>query len=49
MPPEDELQEGMLENEEEDGLEAASGAPWRDRLSAEMSALKEANHDHNYL
>ena len=32
MPPEDELQEGMPEDEGEDGLEATSGAPWRDRL-----------------
>ena len=47
MPLEDELQDGMLEDEEEDGLEATSGAPWcrQDWLSAEVSALEEGNHD----
>ena len=49
MPPEDELQDGMPEDEGDDGLEAASGAPWRDRLSAEVSALAEVDHDHDYL
>ena len=41
MPPEDELQDGMLEDEGEDGLETTSGAPWcqQDWLSVEVSAL----------
>ncbi|CAK6961772.1 uncharacterized protein LOC119013056 [Scomber scombrus] len=44
MPPEDELQDAMPEEEEEEeknGLEAVNGAPWRDWLSAEVSALEE--------
>ena len=49
MPPEDELQDVMPEDEGEDRLEAASGAPWQDRLSAEVSALEEVNPDHDYL
>ncbi|KAK0131523.1 Protein ALP1-like [Merluccius polli] len=49
MPPEDELQDTMPEDEGENGLEAVSGAPWRDRLSVEVSALEEVNPDHDYL
>ncbi|CAK6979926.1 uncharacterized protein LOC125891523 [Scomber scombrus] len=51
MPPEDELQDAMPEDEEEEenGLEAVSGAPWWDWLSAEVSALEEVILDHNYL
>ncbi|KAK0139039.1 Protein ALP1-like [Merluccius polli] len=49
MPPEDELQDAMPEDEGENGLEAVSGAPWRDRLSVEVSALEEVNPDHDYL
>ncbi|KAK0130870.1 hypothetical protein N1851_034452 [Merluccius polli] len=41
MPPEDELQDAVPEDEGENGLEAVSGAPWRDRLSVEVSALEE--------
>ncbi|KAG7221143.1 hypothetical protein INR49_017521, partial [Caranx melampygus] len=41
MAPEDEEQDDMPEDEGENGLEAASGAPWRDQLSAEVSALEE--------
>ncbi|CAK6982373.1 PREDICTED: uncharacterized protein LOC109641528 [Scomber scombrus] len=46
MPPQDELQDAMPEDEEEEEenrLEAVSGFPWRDRLSAEVSALEEAS------
>ena len=49
MPPEDELQDAMEEDEGENGLEAASGALWRDQLSAEVSALEEVIPDHDYL
>ena len=49
MPPEDELQDNMPEDEGEEGLEATSDAPWPDQLSAEVSALEEVNHDHDYL
>ncbi|XP_028254286.1 putative nuclease HARBI1 [Parambassis ranga] len=41
MAPEDGVQEDMPEDEGENGLEAASGAPWWDQLSAEVSALEE--------
>ena len=49
VPPEDEVQDIMPEDEGEEGLEAVSGAPWRDRLSAEVSALEEGIPDHDYL
>ncbi|KAK0152126.1 Protein ALP1-like [Merluccius polli] len=49
MPPEDKLQDAMPEDEGENGLEAVSGAPWRDRLSVEVSALEEVIPDHDYL
>ena len=49
MPPEDEVQDAIPEDEGENGLEAVTGAPWRDRLSAEVSALEEGNPDHDYL
>ena len=42
MPPEDELQDNMLEDDREKGLEAASSAPWRDQLSA----LEEVHPDY---
>lgn len=45
MPPEDELQDAMEEDEGENGLEAVSGALWRDQLSA----LEEVIPDHDYL
>ena len=49
ISPEDELQDIMLEDEGENGFKAASGAPWQDQLSAEVSALEEVNPDHDYL
>ncbi|XP_042577424.1 protein ALP1-like [Cyprinus carpio] len=44
--------EEMAEEEEDEGghaLETVSGAPWRDQLSAEVSALEEVPADHDYL
>ncbi|KAJ8280148.1 hypothetical protein GJAV_G00051090 [Gymnothorax javanicus] len=49
MAPEDEPEEDVEEVEGEHGLEAVSGAVWRDQLSAEVSALEEVLHDHDYL
>ncbi|KAL7380569.1 hypothetical protein ABVT39_019890 [Epinephelus coioides] len=49
MAPEDEMQDDMPEDEGENGLEAVSGAPWWDQLSAEVSALEEGVLDHDYL
>lgn len=49
MAPEDEVLDDMSEDEGENGLEAVSGAPWRDQLSAEVSALEEGLVDHEYL
>ncbi|KAL7400140.1 hypothetical protein ABVT39_007077 [Epinephelus coioides] len=49
MAPEDEVQGDMPEDEGENGLEAVSGAPWRNQLSAEVSALEEGVLDHDYL
>ncbi|KAM4561961.1 uncharacterized protein V3H82_015823 [Fundulus diaphanus] len=50
MAPEDEVQDDMPEDEEgENVLEAVSGAPWRDQLSAEVSALEEVLPDHDYI
>ncbi|XP_028254436.1 protein ALP1-like [Parambassis ranga] len=49
MAPEDGVQEDMPEDEGENGLEVASGAPWRDQLSAEVSALEDGILDHDYL
>ncbi|XP_049913330.1 uncharacterized protein LOC126398151 [Epinephelus moara] len=46
---EDEVLDDMPENEGENGLEAVSGAPWQDQLSAEVSALEEGLVDHDYL
>ena len=46
---EDEPEEDVEEDEGENGLEASSGAPWRDQLSAEVSALEEAPPDHEYF
>ncbi|CAL8289893.1 unnamed protein product [Arctogadus glacialis] len=46
---EDEPEDDVEEDEGGDGLEAASGAPWRDQLSAEVSALEEAPPDHQYI
>ncbi|XP_036002871.1 protein ALP1-like [Fundulus heteroclitus] len=50
MAPEDEVQDDMPEDEEgENVLEAASGAPWRDQLSPEVPALEEVLPDHDYI
>ncbi|CAJ1087248.1 protein ALP1-like isoform X1 [Xyrichtys novacula] len=45
MAPEEDVQDGMPGDEVEDRLEAVSGARWRNRLSAEVSALEEVDHD----
>ncbi|XP_059914034.1 putative nuclease HARBI1 [Gadus macrocephalus] len=45
---EDEPEDDVEEDEGGDGLEV-SGAPWRDQLSAEVSALEEAPPDHQYI
>ncbi|CAJ1087232.1 piggyBac transposable element-derived protein 4-like [Xyrichtys novacula] len=47
MAPEEDVRDGMPGDEVEDRLEAVSGAHWRDRLSAEVSALEEVDHDHD--
>ncbi|XP_045889960.1 putative nuclease HARBI1 [Micropterus dolomieu] len=49
VAPEDEPEEDEAEDEGENGLETVSGAPWRDQLSAEVSALEEVPPDHQYL
>ena len=49
MAPEDEHEEDDAEDEGEQVLETVSGAPWRDQLSAEVSALEEVPIDHDYL
>ncbi|KAL7373243.1 hypothetical protein ABVT39_002207 [Epinephelus coioides] len=49
MAPEGEVLDDMSEDEGENGLEAVSGAPWQDQLSAEVSALEEGLVDHDYL
>lgn len=49
MVPEHEEHDGMPEDEGENWLEAVSGAPWRDRLSAEVSALEGDQSDHDYI
>ncbi|XP_024866356.1 protein ALP1-like [Kryptolebias marmoratus] len=46
---EDEPEEDVAEDEGEAGLEAVSGALWRDQLSAEVSALEEVPADHDYF
>ncbi|CAM4597615.1 unnamed protein product [Leuciscus chuanchicus] len=48
MAPEDEHEEDDAEDEGEHVLETVSGAPWRDQLSAEVSALEEVPIDHDY-
>lgn len=49
VAPEDEPEEDGAEDDEgEAGLEAVSGALWRDQLSAEVSALEEVPPDHDY-
>ncbi|XP_019222771.1 putative nuclease HARBI1 [Oreochromis niloticus] len=49
VAPEDEPEEDGAEDDEGDaGLEAVSGALWRDQLSAEVSALEEVPPDHDY-
>uniref|UniRef100_A0A3B3YQL6 DDE Tnp4 domain-containing protein n=1 Tax=Poecilia mexicana TaxID=48701 RepID=A0A3B3YQL6_9TELE len=48
IAPENEA-EVAEEDEGEAGLEAVSGALWRDQLSAEVSALEEILPDHDYL
>uniref|UniRef100_A0AAZ1WV53 DDE Tnp4 domain-containing protein n=1 Tax=Oreochromis aureus TaxID=47969 RepID=A0AAZ1WV53_OREAU len=47
VAPEDEPEDDV-QDEGEAGLEAGSGALWRDRLSAEVSALEEVPLDHDY-
>ncbi|XP_045930212.1 putative nuclease HARBI1 [Micropterus dolomieu] len=49
VAPEDEPEEDVAEDEWENGLETVSGAPWRDQLSAEVSALEEVPPDHQYF
>ncbi|CAJ1087296.1 protein ALP1-like isoform X1 [Xyrichtys novacula] len=49
MAPEEDVRDGMPGDEVEDRLEAVSGARWQDRLSAEVSALEEVDHDHDDL
>lgn len=49
VPAEDDVKDVMPEGEEESGLEAISGAPWRDCLSAEVSALEKVIPDHDYI
>ena len=46
---EDEPEDDVEEDEGGDGLEAVSGAPWRDQLSAEVSALEEAPGEKLFL
>ncbi|KAF3860042.1 hypothetical protein F7725_000297 [Dissostichus mawsoni] len=48
MAPEEDIVEDVAEDEGENVLEAVSGAPWRDQLSAEVSALEEVPGDHDY-
>ncbi|CAI5669854.1 unnamed protein product [Oreochromis niloticus] len=47
VAPEDEPEDDT-QDEGEAGLEAGSGSPWWDRLSAEVSALEEVPLDHDY-
>ncbi|CAM4652730.1 unnamed protein product [Leuciscus chuanchicus] len=49
MALEDEHEEDEHEDEGEHVLETVSGAPCRDQLSAEVSALEEVPIDHDYL
>ncbi|XP_033935689.1 uncharacterized protein [Pseudochaenichthys georgianus] len=49
MAPEEDTVEDAAEDEGENVLEAVSGAPWRDQLSAEVSALEEVPGDHDYV
>ncbi|XP_067270852.1 putative nuclease HARBI1 [Pseudorasbora parva] len=51
MGPEDEHEDDQDVAEDEGGqdLETVSGAPWRDQLSAAVSALEEVPADHDYL
>ncbi|XP_033957729.2 putative nuclease HARBI1 [Pseudochaenichthys georgianus] len=49
MAPEEDTVEDVAEDEGENVLEAVSGAPWRDQLSAEVSALEEVPGDHDYV
>ncbi|XP_019208221.2 putative nuclease HARBI1 [Oreochromis niloticus] len=44
----DEEPEDDVQDEGETGVEAVSGAHWRDQLSAEVSALEEVPPDHDY-
>ncbi|CAI5675809.1 unnamed protein product [Oreochromis niloticus] len=44
----DEEPEDDAQDEGETGVEAVSGAHWRDQLSAEVSALEEVPPDHDY-
>ncbi|KAJ4927931.1 hypothetical protein JOQ06_015732 [Pogonophryne albipinna] len=49
MAPEEDIVEDVAEDEGENVLEAVSGAPWRDQLSAEVSALEEVPGGHDYV
>ncbi|KAJ4927290.1 hypothetical protein JOQ06_015024 [Pogonophryne albipinna] len=48
MAPDAGIVEDVAEDEGED-VEAVSGAPWRDQLCAEVSALEEVPMDHQYI
>lgn len=48
VAPDDETEEDNDDDVVEDDLQAVSGGPRRDRISAEVSALVEAPVDHNY-
>uniref|UniRef100_A0AAV2J2H3 DDE Tnp4 domain-containing protein n=1 Tax=Knipowitschia caucasica TaxID=637954 RepID=A0AAV2J2H3_KNICA len=47
VAPEDSPEDSPEEDEGEE--DTVSAAQWRDRLSAEMSALEEVQMDHEYL
>ncbi|CAL9684510.1 unnamed protein product [Knipowitschia caucasica] len=47
VAPEDSPEDNTEEDEGEE--DTVSAAQWRDRLSAEMSALEEVQMDHEYL
>ncbi|KAI7800927.1 putative nuclease HARBI1-like, partial [Triplophysa rosa] len=49
IAPEDEQEEDVSEDEGDSDLVAVSGTAWRDRLSAEVSALEEVPTDHDYF
>lgn len=49
VAPDDETEDDNDEDEVEEDMEAVGGAPWRDRIAAEVSALVEAPVDHDYF